>query len=177
MAAFGPRALYGGAITVDLPQDYIDASDIQQIPSHQEVFLSPTSLTSIIVELNSSISAPNDEASTIHFHDPIMHPDSGQIVGFNRCTLNSNTMARYPAYLVTGEIASYERHAPAAVKVKSWLLLIRIEDKSTDMCVRMSMPLREFDHDSAQKEEALVEEAMERIRQSLNVQDFNLFVD
>ncbi|OAP58932.1 hypothetical protein AYL99_06229 [Fonsecaea erecta] len=49
---YGVRQLYGGAITVELPVDLIDSSDIRQIPDHQEVFLSPTTLTSIIFEIN-----------------------------------------------------------------------------------------------------------------------------
>ncbi|KIW28571.1 uncharacterized protein PV07_08225 [Cladophialophora immunda] len=49
---YGTRELYGGAITVELPVELIDSSDIRQIPDHQEVFLSPTTLTSIIFEIN-----------------------------------------------------------------------------------------------------------------------------
>ncbi|KAL2393557.1 hypothetical protein ABEF93_003235 [Exophiala dermatitidis] len=50
--AYGLRELYGGAMTVELPVDLIDSSDLRQIPNHQEVFLSPTTLTSIIFEIN-----------------------------------------------------------------------------------------------------------------------------
>ncbi|KAK7885505.1 hypothetical protein LTR67_010298 [Exophiala xenobiotica] len=46
------RELYGGAVAVELPTEFIDSNDIRQIPDHQEVFLSPTTLTSIIFELN-----------------------------------------------------------------------------------------------------------------------------
>ncbi|KIW69661.1 hypothetical protein PV04_05525 [Phialophora macrospora] len=55
---YGVRQLYGGAMAVELPVELIDSSDIRQIPDHQEVFLSPTTLTSIIFEINSYISAP-----------------------------------------------------------------------------------------------------------------------
>ncbi|EXJ85786.1 hypothetical protein A1O1_06154 [Capronia coronata CBS 617.96] len=49
---YGIRDLYGGAMTVELPVDLIDSSDLRQIPDHQEVFLSPTTLTSLIFEIN-----------------------------------------------------------------------------------------------------------------------------
>ncbi|ETI29501.1 hypothetical protein G647_01954 [Cladophialophora carrionii CBS 160.54] len=55
-ATYGVRQLYGGALTVELPVELIDSSDIRQIPDHQEVFLSPTTLTSIIFEINTHIS-------------------------------------------------------------------------------------------------------------------------
>ncbi|KAK5057552.1 hypothetical protein LTR84_011552 [Exophiala bonariae] len=53
------RELYGGAITVELPTDLIDSSDIRQIPDHQEVFLSRETLTSIIIEINNYVEAPD----------------------------------------------------------------------------------------------------------------------
>ena len=61
------RELFGGAIALSLPSDYVDArfvdptqgpsrdhsprSDIRQIPDNQEVFLSNTSDTSVVVEV------------------------------------------------------------------------------------------------------------------------------
>ncbi|EXJ59662.1 hypothetical protein A1O7_03808 [Cladophialophora yegresii CBS 114405] len=64
---YGVRPLYGGAMTVELPVELIDSSDIRQIPDHQEVFLSPTTLTSIIFEINTYVSsgAPG-QAPTTH---------------------------------------------------------------------------------------------------------------
>ncbi|KEF62280.1 uncharacterized protein A1O9_00252 [Exophiala aquamarina CBS 119918] len=58
-ATYGLRELYGGAITVQLPVELIDSSDLRQIPDHQEVFLSPSSLTSIIFEINNYVIAPD----------------------------------------------------------------------------------------------------------------------
>ncbi|KAI9861512.1 MAG: hypothetical protein M1824_002404 [Vezdaea acicularis] len=46
-----PTPLFGGAITVDLPPNFLDVSDIRQVPSHQEVFLSSTSLSSITLDI------------------------------------------------------------------------------------------------------------------------------
>ncbi|KIY02568.1 uncharacterized protein Z520_01033 [Fonsecaea multimorphosa CBS 102226] len=56
---YGARELYGGAMTVQLPVELIDSSDIRQIPDHQEVFLSPTTLTSIIFEINDYVRPPS----------------------------------------------------------------------------------------------------------------------
>ncbi len=52
MSSFASRGLYGGAITVNLPADFIDSSTLRQIPDHQEVYLSPGTLTSIVLEIN-----------------------------------------------------------------------------------------------------------------------------
>lgn len=91
---FSRRELYGGAIEVDLPTDSIDASDLRQVPDHQETFLRPNTLTSVIFEINEyqtaqavqsniltstqeiSQSLTADEAAAIHhFKDIIAEPD------------------------------------------------------------------------------------------------------
>jgi hypothetical protein len=70
-AGLAQRPLFGGAIQLALPSDYLDArwvprqqtrlqeslapvltcSDMRQIPDNQEVFLSPVSETSVVVEI------------------------------------------------------------------------------------------------------------------------------
>ncbi len=56
MASFFPQDLYGGVIRANLPSEYIDSSTLRQIPDHQEVFLSPHSLTSLVFEINQYVS-------------------------------------------------------------------------------------------------------------------------
>ncbi|BEI84500.1 hypothetical protein CcaverHIS002_0411040 [Cutaneotrichosporon cavernicola] len=72
MPASLPRPLFGGAISLPVPVSYIDASDLRQIPSNQEVFLSPTDDMSVIVEVLGLVedgAAKNDlwEAAKFHF--------------------------------------------------------------------------------------------------------------
>lgn len=71
MTSFSPRDLYGGAITVNLPTNFIDSSNLRLIPDHQEVYLSPKTLTSVIFEINQFVSSTgaacelNDDASSL----------------------------------------------------------------------------------------------------------------
>ncbi|KAL4955678.1 hypothetical protein BDW69DRAFT_193034 [Aspergillus filifer] len=48
--------LYGGAIKATIPEGWLDASDLRQIPDHQELFLSPTTLSNLIFEINERVS-------------------------------------------------------------------------------------------------------------------------
>ena len=57
MTSYAIKELYGGAITARLPSDFIDASNLRQVPDHQEVFLSPKTLTTIIFEINQYVEA------------------------------------------------------------------------------------------------------------------------
>ncbi|GMF69329.1 unnamed protein product [Aspergillus oryzae] len=63
MTTYTPRDFYGGAIKGLIPQDWVDArsrenSNVREIPSHQEVYLSRTTLTSQITEINQRVTDP-----------------------------------------------------------------------------------------------------------------------
>ncbi|WWC72239.1 uncharacterized protein I206_106201 [Kwoniella pini CBS 10737] len=65
------RPLFGGAISLDLPENYIDASDLRQIPDNQEVFLSSTSDTAIVLEVLGMVEdglASTDLWEAVKFH-------------------------------------------------------------------------------------------------------------
>lgn len=95
MTQYAPRDFYGGAIKGLIPQSWVDASDVREVPDHQEVFLSPTTLTSQIVEINQRVSAdettslshllpststPDEAAALYHIHDICDEDDKLEIV-------------------------------------------------------------------------------------------------
>ncbi|XRM40705.1 hypothetical protein ABZX51_004018 [Aspergillus tubingensis] len=49
---YTPQPLYGGAIKGLIPKGWLDASNLRQIPDHQELYLSPTTLSTLIYEIN-----------------------------------------------------------------------------------------------------------------------------
>lgn len=131
------RDLYGGAITVSLPTDSIDASDLRQIPDHQEVFLRPKTLTSIIFEINeyqssdtitapdtsttnagvtnltpgdTSVPASDAAAATYHIRDVIQPPDhiSPSGVETTSITLSQPSLVNFPTYLSAATIITPE---------------------------------------------------------------------
>ncbi|KAL1962968.1 hypothetical protein VTN77DRAFT_8814 [Rasamsonia byssochlamydoides] len=59
MAGFCEQLFFGGAIAGAIPEGWIDASDVRQVPDHQEIFLSRTTLSNLIVEINERV--PRDQ--------------------------------------------------------------------------------------------------------------------
>ena len=131
------RPLYGGAMKVDLPSNIIDASDLRQVPDHQEVFLRPDTLSSIIFEINEYLTPAavepsttttiensinvngNDDnnttnqstaAATFHFKDVIPPNDHISTPGLitTSIPLPKPSVSRFPAYHTTGAITSPE---------------------------------------------------------------------
>ncbi|KAI9670197.1 MAG: Peptide-methionine (S)-S-oxide reductase [Alyxoria varia] len=71
------KEIYGGAITAELPTDYLDVSNLRQVPDNQEVYLSKAGLTSIIFDILERAEPPDhpcetdEEAIKYHYQDVI----------------------------------------------------------------------------------------------------------
>jgi hypothetical protein len=73
------RDLYGGAITITLPDSFKDVSDLRPVPDHQEVYLDQHTSASFIIEiLNYEDSITNDMAASYYFDDLAQ---SNQVIG------------------------------------------------------------------------------------------------
>lgn len=58
---FQDIGLYGGAISVQIPTDFIDASQFREIPDTQEVFVNTRQDDSIVFDLMERVEATNDQ--------------------------------------------------------------------------------------------------------------------
>lgn len=219
-------------LLLGLTKPYVSYSDLRQIPDHQEVFLSPKTLTSIIFEINdytddqrqqhpttktttttrpdgtttttttTAVAVANGtgngngntspdsdadvQAAKYHFTDVISPPDTlaAPLSSPQRVTLQSASLAGYPAYILTGNIRSYDTSRRAAANssvsqsfVHQIQLLIRMEDHGTDLCVRINVPLKELagDSDATAAEAAFARELLASVVATLQVVDFGLF--
>lgn len=71
------RQLYGGAITCNVPQRFVDASELRAVPDNQEVFVDMSGDESAIIELLSmDASVPDMEAPVHYFNDLATHNDA-----------------------------------------------------------------------------------------------------
>ncbi|PYH46825.1 Ran GTPase-binding protein MOG1 [Aspergillus saccharolyticus JOP 1030-1] len=87
MPTFTEQPLYGGAIQGIVPQGWIDASTLREIPDHQELYLSPTTLSSLIIEVNQFV--PNTTAQlTLNSHPSLLPAASQSLPDPDQETLN-----------------------------------------------------------------------------------------
>lgn len=166
--SFVARDLYGGAISADIPASFLDASDLRQIPDHQEVFLSKSTLTSVIFEINeyqssgaaevhSNIRRPSttisddEAASTHHFLDPILPPDQidPDSLGLmpQLVTLQQPSVSKYPAYTQAGTIVSPELdRTTRSVLPPEWERQPRQTSTETK-CYQLLIRIKEYETD------------------------------
>ncbi|KAI2851739.1 hypothetical protein CBS11350_946 [Aspergillus niger] len=70
------QPLYGGAIKGLIPKGWLDASNLRQIPDHQELYLSPTTLSTLIYEINEYVPDSTSQ-ETLSKHSDLFAPATG----------------------------------------------------------------------------------------------------
>ncbi|WRT69999.1 uncharacterized protein IL334_006992 [Kwoniella shivajii] len=107
--SLGPRELFGGAIALDLPRDYIDASDLRQIPDNQEVFLSSTSDTAVVLEVLGMVEdglASTDLWEAIKFHFSSIAHDNASLQSTILTAAPTSTIPSKPSPLESASTPS-----------------------------------------------------------------------
>ena len=195
---------YDGAIALPLPTGYIDASDIRQVPDHQALYLSPTTLTSVLIEINERAdehdeddheesddpnhhpSDPDERAARTHFKDPVdtERGDDSQILLVNRVQLGGENLQSCVAWVVDGLIMSNNQNRDITSGqrrndiIKLCMLLVRIPAEGTDLVVRIHMPIGELQKqgdEASAKEDVLVNDMMGEIVRRLDIKNWDLF--
>ncbi|KKF96358.1 putative ran guanine nucleotide release factor [Ceratocystis platani] len=178
MANYKSTPLYGGAIVVDLPQSYIDVSNIRTVPDHQEVFIDSNGLTSIVFEINERIGDPGSnaeidgEALEQHLMDLVGEDSKGNI--------------QYPCYSLiatdTPPQNDYSNRGPVFTGLI--MILLRLENKNTDILITINVPHVKGEYDEfeidlqAGKQGSKIKQAIQfadQIRETFDIKDYALF--
>jgi hypothetical protein len=72
--------LFGGNITAQIPQNFVDASRHRPVPDTQEVFVSSTYDTdiSIVFDILCRVEGSDEEALAVHWEDVAVEDGRGQ---------------------------------------------------------------------------------------------------
>ncbi|KAK2768694.1 hypothetical protein FQN54_000550 [Arachnomyces sp. PD_36] len=174
MTSFIPTELFGGAIKSLMPQGYIDSSQLREIPDHQEIYLSPTTLTNIIIEINQRVGQDeniHDDKSAARYHirdicdnddtfdESLFDPQPTTIAGFPSGTAAYHGQVRIKPADTPTSVADPSAAVPGAAVASSssgdglelekktttcHYLLIRLQGKETDILVLVNVPHSEL---------------------------------
>ncbi|KAL8756793.1 MAG: hypothetical protein Q9184_004384 [Pyrenodesmia sp. 2 TL-2023] len=191
--AFKPTELFGGAITVNLPDRYADVSNIREVPDHQEIYLDASGFSSIIVEIAERVSEPStdEEALKFHFHDIVEEHDTSSVYHTGAAQL-ANLTPDTPCYTLLATttpppVPNGNPNRPLTPTFTAIILtLIRLVPQSTDIVVTINIPHIPEEQEPSDgavnfeggKYGSLVEEGV-RVRdelwRTLEVKDWELF--
>ncbi|KAK5105424.1 hypothetical protein LTS08_001701 [Lithohypha guttulata] len=134
-------------------------------------------------------------AANHHLKDTIPPEDRISDAGIETTAikLSRASISNFPAYLSTATIIEPEidRSAKSALplswqaqpvqkenETKTQQLLVRLGEYGTDLCVRINIPMKEFSgnqSEAALTELAVADNIMQKIMETLSVEDFSLF--
>lgn len=189
---FTSHLLFGGAIVCDLPTTFADASAIRDVPDHQEVWLSKTGFTNIIIEINQRLSsqeAPTDEdALKFHFRDlaestEASAADETRFWSSGKAVLSK--MPEAPCYVMFATQYNAKKTSKNPEDFTGVLLvLVRLEKVESDVIICVNVPHMPGEYNAAemdlpsQKVGKLLEEGSVirgKILESFEVKDWSVF--
>ncbi|KAH9901178.1 Mog1p/PsbP-like protein [Cubamyces lactineus] len=174
----GLRELFGGAITATLPTTLIDASDFRQVPDTQEVYLSPATGISIIVEVLESVSAQDlREAAGQHF-DALAHDNDAKSKTVNETTdVNNDSNGATPnPVILYGTQLVQKFNSQTTDEVRILLALYRVPHKNVDLVMTMNVPMTSADGGAVSEDDwGSARGIFDEAARSLRIVDYGLF--
>jgi len=170
--------LFGGAIVVKLPIRFIDASEIRQVPDNQEVFLSPDSAISIIIEILERVEPDgNHEAAMFHF-DSLAHDNDAQLARVDTTSVMMNDRGddTPSPIILSGTQIVRKFNRQSADEIRVFMAIYRIESKRIDLVLTMNVPVGASEGDAV--DELGIEAAkadFDVAATSLHIIDYSLF--
>ena len=148
--AMTKRPLFGGAMSMDVPSDWVDAADIRDVPDNQEMFFGKDNGATLIIELlGRKEEIPDDAAANFFFHDladvaeatgravAATEPVTARPIGPPDAIVNAVSQACHG----TQQIAKFRETATNDVAV--FLQVIRLpKPTSTEIVLTLSAPQR-----------------------------------
>ncbi|KAK8222097.1 hypothetical protein M8818_000267 [Zalaria obscura] len=193
MAQYKATPLYGGAMTVELPANFQDVSDIRQVPDNQEVFLDKSGFTSIVFDILERVEVgaqKSDQDALKHHLSDILEDDAERAQTWVSSTaVLSKLPPQTPAYtLFATQHSSPDRIARGKAPDFTGILLtlVRLEKQKTDVVVSINVPHPpgEYDPDEVDpakgKHGRLLDAALlyrDRILRTFEIRDWDLFVE
>ncbi|KAI9710533.1 MAG: multicopy suppressor of ts gsp1 [Bogoriella megaspora] len=191
MAAFQSIDLFGGAVKAQYPKNFIDASELRQIPDHQEVYLESDGFTNIVVEFLErppDLKCPTDvDAALFHLSDISEDDELLETDVRSKDTIQFQKASNLAAVsIIALNASSSSREASLEERVQSTLirlLLLRAKN-ATDILITINIPLTSehgFGNDG-KLDQALIEQATskadniaQKISETFEIVDESLF--
>ncbi|KAJ1605402.1 putative RAN guanine nucleotide release factor [Cryptosporidium canis] len=183
------KKLYGGAITLNIPEGFDNISDVRDVPDHQEVFVDSFSECSIIVEILEITDVGGYEGNIAEYY-------FNDISEFN-CSLNTKITCSEPLFSYSSDFEISKcvgtqvldkRYQEGMQREELYLHLavIRLKSTNADIVISFNCPSRfetrsqssimGNDIYSREISRSQVDQIMSEVLKSFAIIDYSLFV-
>lgn len=139
MVEFKQVPLFGGAAGCELPINWVDASNVRQVPDNQEVYLDTESEQSVIIEILEFQAEVSDEKACEFFFADLANADGAESVQLERFSEISEKQilaTRAKSMTVEG-LQTKGKSGQPAVAVFVAMGVLRLFDLSADILVTL----------------------------------------
>uniref|UniRef100_A0A7S3EBG5 Ran guanine nucleotide release factor n=1 Tax=Rhodosorus marinus TaxID=101924 RepID=A0A7S3EBG5_9RHOD len=186
------RKLYGGAMEVNLPEEFEDMSDVRLVPDYQEVFADADTDRSVIIECMQTGLCGPERAAAWHFENLVseMEAQNSEIQdasGINQQEAMNLDMGKVSATKAIGTIVApkFRDESVKANTVEMSIACLRLSSVTTDLLITVNNPLFIHSESSAARDGASVQNEpnqpserrrlFEGILSSFKILDWGLF--
>lgn len=183
-----PRQLFGGAMSLAMPDRFDDISEHRQVPDNQEVFGDPTQDQSIILEVvEHQPGVANAAAAEYFFQDLAALSQAASMAVTSSSTLRPDQVPGVPVDafrgLAAGELAMSKGRGGALNKVHVMVLAVRLPQYASDVLLTLNTPIFISEGSAAAEHAgagykadwAAAPDLFQRMAASLQIVDFGLF--
>ncbi|KAH9171519.1 Mog1p/PsbP-like protein [Lactarius sanguifluus] len=169
--------LFGGAIIASYPEGYIDASVLRQVPDTQEVYLSPDTDESIILETLIRVPADDSsDAAKFHFNATAHDNDAlSSSIEDVQMIPNDRGDATPSVIILHGRQGVRKFNRTSVDDVRISLALYRVEGKGVDLVLTLNFPMNGEGGIRTEEEYMEAKRDFYSIATSLRIVDFGLF--
>ncbi|KAI8917377.1 Ran-interacting Mog1 protein-domain-containing protein, partial [Entophlyctis helioformis] len=158
--AVADRPLYGGAMTAAVPANFVDASQLREVPDHQEVFVDMTGESSMIVELLEAEDGDNVVMSAQRHYAQLADDNDATGPDARVVSVQEISAAQLPQALQQAKVALLvgvqriakfrERGEAAKNTVGIYLGIMHLPTVGTDVLVTFNQTIEVGSHSSSQ---------------------------
>eukprot|EP01138_Halocafeteria_seosinensis_P013484 gb/GECG01013771.1/.p1 GENE.gb/GECG01013771.1/~~gb/GECG01013771.1/.p1 ORF type:complete len:185 (+),score=18.51 gb/GECG01013771.1/:1-555(+) len=179
-SAMSTRALFGGAIEVHLPPQFIDCSDLRPIPDHQEVFAHRDTDQSVIIEIVEQAESVADDQAPEYFFSDLAQcngVDNGEYSLDHSAPVESSQLAHLPVESCRGLTLKGTQQIPCGQQntmkktIQINMAILRLPDVTSEILVTVQHPAGAEGLGSNLSSEGL----LWKILASFNIRDWSLF--
>ena len=135
------RELFGGAITAELPDSYLDASNIRDIPDNQECYMDPNSKSTIIIEIVEYQESQKDERASLYFFEDLCECNEvskAEVLSYGIIedpAFMPDMRETFPKCVLVGEQTIHLKDRLADEKVYVMLAVVRLKIVNAELLV------------------------------------------
>eukprot|EP00656_Telonema_subtile_P029434 TRINITY_DN32572_c0_g1_i1.p1 TRINITY_DN32572_c0_g1~~TRINITY_DN32572_c0_g1_i1.p1 ORF type:complete len:184 (+),score=52.28 TRINITY_DN32572_c0_g1_i1:191-742(+) len=178
------RPLWGGAVSVELPERFVDISRFRDVPDYQEVFTDPHADQCVTFETLELLPEHEDTAIALHHWGELLEHNEALPTEDNP-TVELRELPHLPGVVCSVAVGNQRiaKHKEGEVRnnVRLVVFVLRLREQETDLMISVSTPV-EVDAESTSKDAPSsadfgdpTDEAARAVLASFQIHDYGLF--